>query len=149
MPGRPSPRRVADHEAAHAVIAHVVGFEVTRVHVGRSRDRRGHVLHGYTSFNTPKRSDPLKEGIVRLAGSAAEFLWHGLPDGKATMGDLEAVRRLGFRGRSVAAIMALSRGLVRFYRRDIRGVSRALQSEGRLDRAGFRRACALRRGRER
>lgn len=120
------PIHVARHEAGHAVIAHVLGHEVRRIRVYRSKGKwRGYVLDRAPG----RRSDPLRVGIIYLAGWAAEREFNPrarrLPyEGE---GDVLMIKRMGFRGSSCATLACHARGMVREHREAIAALAAEVQ----------------------
>lgn len=127
------PLWVCRHEAAHAVVAHVMGDWVHSLTV---EPRRG----GWTAHSPRSmHPDPLRQGMIAMAGHAADVLWsrrnplHGPKD------DDLALKQLGFRGPSFPTLLALAQGQCVEHENKIRAVAAALKKSD-LDRRGFLKA---------
>lgn len=119
------------HEAAHAVVAHHVGVHVVGVHV----NARG----GQTICSLPRRPDPLRIGMLTMAGHAADVLWSRFPEAKFPADDLADLRAQGFRGPSLPTLFALAAGACQVNEAQIRRVAAALK-KGDLGRLAFLKA---------
>jgi hypothetical protein len=126
----PRPLTVCRHEAAHAVIAHTTGFHVFELVIDRLG---GHIDHA--SFR--KVPDPLRLGMVWMAGHAADLLWSN--ERMMSVVDHRAMVRMGFYRESFPALLALAQGQCLVYEREIRRVAAALK-KGDLDRRAFLKA---------
>lgn len=72
-------RQLADHEAAHAVLAHKYGAKVVRVVLRRDGVLSGADEKSWQGYaETVGISHPIPASVVVLAGSVAEQLWHGM-----------------------------------------------------------------------
>lgn len=125
------PLWVCRHEAAHAVVAHIVGEHVFAVQLSA----RG----GLTMCSLPRRPDPLRLGMVSMAGHAADVLWSRFPEAKFPPDDLADLRAQGFRGPSLPTLFALAAGQCQVHESKIRAVAAALK-KGDLDRRAFLKA---------
>jgi hypothetical protein len=125
------PLWVCRHEAAHAVVAHELGEHVFGVHLSA----RG----GQTLCQLPRRPDPLRLGMVSMAGHAADVLWNGFREDTFPTDDLADLRAQGFRGPSMPTLFALAAGQCQAHEPKIRAVAAALK-KGDLDRRSFLRA---------
>lgn len=132
--GRSSAARplwVCRHEAAHAVVAHVLGEHVFGVQL----NARG----GQTLTTLPRRPDPLRLGMISMAGHAADVLWSRFPEGKFPADDLADLRAQGFRGPSLPTLFALAAGQCQEHETKIRSVAVALNRSD-LNRGAFLKA---------
>jgi hypothetical protein len=125
------PLWVCRHEAAHAVVAHVLGEHVFGVYL----TARG----GQTLCSLPRRPDPLRLGMVSMAGHAADVLWNGFPEDTFPRDDLADLRAQGFRGPSLPTLFALAAVQCQVHEPQIRAVAAALK-KGDLDRREFLKA---------
>jgi hypothetical protein len=112
--------RVARHEAAHAVVATMLGFQVERVFL-TNRGTGGCVTRD------PRRPCPLMLGMIAMSGHAADRKWSGVPLMLVPAGDHRIVKRLGFSGRSLPTLVALARGQVEVHAELILRVARELK----------------------
>lgn len=108
--------KAAIHEAAHAVVAWRVGYPVTWVELNEDGGSTSH-KPGF---------DPLKLGIVDLAGHAADCKWHGVNKHHIPVDDHWSVTALGFRDRSYTTILSMARAMVEENADEIETVSRWL-----------------------
>jgi hypothetical protein len=123
----------ATHEAAHAVIAHVLGEKVTAV-VLKGRG-------GWCDHSTTRLPDPLRLGIIAMAGHAAEIRSSRFRPGKRTRvpaDDHTFLVSMGFRGRSLATLLSMSLVFVTDYKAEIAAVAKELE-ERDLYEKDFRR----------
>jgi hypothetical protein len=119
------------HEAAHAVVGHVLGEHIVSLTV----DRRG----GMTGTAYGFRFDPLRAGMATMAGHAADVLWSRRSRTTPPPDDHRMLKELGFRGQSFPTLLALAQGQCIEHEATIRRVAAALK-EGDLDRKAFLRA---------
>lgn len=131
------PLWVCRHEAAHAVVAHELGEHVFGVQLSA----RG----GQTLCSLPRRPDPLRLGMVSMAGHAADVLWNGFPEDTFPRDDLADLRAQGFRGPSMPTLFALAAGQCQVHEARIRAVAAALK-KGDLGRRAFLKAMRSARG---
>lgn len=125
------PMQICLHEAAHAVLAHSFGRTIVGIEFDRLGARAG--------YGAPLRIEPIEEGMIAMAGHAAEVLWCRQPVWAAPKDDDRALRAMGFRGRSFPTLLALAQGQCVELERQIRAVASALKKED-LDRRAFLRA---------
>jgi hypothetical protein len=125
------PLWICRHEAAHAVVAHIVGEHVFSVQLSAHG--------GLTMCSLPRRPDPLRLGMVSMAGHAADVLWSRFPEAKFPRDDLADLRAQGFRGPSMPTLFALAAGACQVHELKIRAVAAALK-KGDLDRRAFLKA---------
>lgn len=113
------PRKTSSalHEAAHAVVAWRMGYEVAGVYLTDSG--------GYTK--SALGTDPLPQSIIAMAGNAAEMEWHETPPELVSAVDHYTVLSYGFTGRSLPTILALARGAVVEHESDIDRVADELR----------------------
>lgn len=100
------PIRTCRHEAAHAIVAEVLGYTVLKVVIRGAQDGFNDIASRY------KAVDPLRMGTVYAAGLAAEMRWHRASPRRISASDGQEIHKLGFRGRSKATVLAIARGLV-------------------------------------
>lgn len=122
------PQRVCLHEAAHAVVGHVLGYRVFSLSV--------HRYGGDSAQMGPRRPDPLQHAMVALAGHAAEVLWCRQPVTHVPQDDHLELVAMGFKGRSFPTLLALAQGQCRTHEVRIRAVAAALKARD-LDRKAF------------
>lgn len=97
--------QVARHEAAHAVIAELVGHEVISVKLTRPGYGVCKVRHTC--------EDPMRLGMIALAGHAADMKWHRFGMWRRVSdSDLRMFRRLGFRDMSAVTVLNIARNLI-------------------------------------
>lgn len=110
-------KRAALHEASHAVAAWRIGYRVSFVELTEDGGSTGH----------DPGCDPLAIGIVTAAGHAADVKWNGMQREHITVDDHLTLVALGFRGRSLASVLGMARGLVEVYAEDIQRVAKELE----------------------
>lgn len=125
------PLWVCRHEAAHAVVAHVLGEHVVSLTV----DARG----GMTATAYGVRFDPLRFGMATMAGHAADVLWSRARPTNPPRDDNRMLGQVGFRGQSFPTLLALAQGQCLEHEAKIRAVAAALKRSD-LDRPAFLRA---------
>lgn len=108
------------HEAAHAVILTVLGGKVRWVQV--FGPGKGEMQP------TMRRLGPLSESIVTMAGSVAENLWHGVPRGFVSGGDLKALRSIGLTPTDLRELWFATARLVRANKSKIWKLAERLKS---------------------
>lgn len=126
-------RSTAIHEAAHAVVAEIVGARVQRVCL--ISDTVGFSEAAYT--HRRGKVDPVARGVVSLAGHEAERRFYRRPRTLLPKGDYEAVLALGCSGDSANALAEIARRMVRWYTPEIKRVAKALLRGGSLNRRQF------------
>lgn len=131
-------RRTADHEAAHAVIAHLYGARVVLLAVDRRDPRCGMTHVGWPTRRG--RADVVAQAVMSMAGHEAEVrFWrrniHWLPATDVRV----CTHQLRCGSMSVDTAGYVARRLVSIYRHKIRWVAQALVQTPtwRLDRRGF------------
>ncbi len=100
------------HEAAHVVIGKLFGLKVRRAHVPlkRGKHKGG---YGFVEYGSLRRIGPVQFGVIAMAGSVAEHMWHGTPKFLASSFDFEDLRKAGFRGEDFRIIWEETSRLVR------------------------------------
>lgn len=122
---------VADHEAAHIVAGHRMGFEIR----GARITREGGVWTGRCTTGDEPLSNRLGSLVMATAGTVAEHLFHGNPEFGLSDGDfLEYQQIVG--GPDVmmslqgvdefTQVWKLTRALIWSERRRVRGIGRSL-----------------------
>ncbi len=103
---KPQAIQLARHEAAHAVAAEVVGHSVQVARLTRKGC-------GYVRVHHGSCRDPMRHGIVALAGHAADMKWgrFGMWRNVSAV-DKHIFDQLGFRDMSAVTILNIARSLV-------------------------------------
>ncbi len=113
--------KVCRHEAAHAVVAHALGFKVLRIKITSEST-------GFTeTYHSEKTPCPMMLGMVAMAGKCADRLWHRLGRGWFPEADLRTVKRLGYSWRAIATLEALAMAQVHEHAETIDRVARELK----------------------
>jgi hypothetical protein len=86
-----------------------------------------------------RKVDPMREGIISLAGHAAAMKWHRWPQYLYPYEDHQAVLKMGFRNRSVNTLLMHARGMVEALAPAIDGVAKELVAAGRIEGKAIRR----------
>ena len=100
------PILVCRHEAAHAIVAELLGYRVLEMRVVGSKGGFCRIASKY------KAEDPLRMGVVYAAGLAAEIKWHRATSRRISLDDGREIHKRGFRGRSKATILAIAQRIV-------------------------------------
>lgn len=120
--------RTARHEAAHAVIAEACGVRVKWVTIVPAED-----YAGLCEYDRRFKRGPLIQGVIAMAGTAAEQLWHGRRYTNVHRYDWQTVNRLDvFHGQDWGLLQDMTRIIVRQRKRQIDRIARALMKRGTL-----------------
>ncbi len=113
--------KVCRHEAAHAVVAHMLGFTVIRIKITGAST-------GFTETSCSKKTTcPMMLGMVAMAGKCADRRWHRIGRDWFPEGDLRTVKRLGYSWRAIATLEALAMAQVEEHADVIDRVARELK----------------------
>ncbi len=127
------PSDTALHEAAHAVIAHLLGVRVTELCLtGKIKGAMG-----YASM-VPTRCKVVQVAILQ-AGQIAECLWRGRPAHNMPSGDLRAMVSKGFSWTGLNIIRADVEKCLRAWKPVVFIVARALERDRKMSGAEFAR----------
>jgi hypothetical protein len=130
-PATLSRRASAYHEAAHAVVGLRLGLKLVRVAIGLKK-RNGRLEHGHVTF-ARGRMDPMRDGMMTMAGTAAEQKWHRMPKSRFSSGDWRYLEeRRGYKPDSILTLLALARAQVDRHAEAIELVAGALLSTGKM-----------------
>jgi hypothetical protein len=96
--------QTAQHEAAHVVVGVALGLRLREAAIGEGSGHGAPGWLGYTLFDVP-RSARMAWVLTLAAGVAWD---RAVGDVPAPDGDTRLLRRLGYRGRAVGALVAAS-----------------------------------------
>lgn len=115
---------VARHEAAHAVIGQHFGCKAKWI----KADKPG---QSFCQFGAMP-CGPVSHGIIMMAGSVAEHLWHGTPKGLASAHDFTVMRKCGFKGEDFRVLWEEASRLVRRNKKKIWRLAKRVHGKGRV-----------------
>jgi hypothetical protein len=114
------------HEAAHAIVAERFGNRVLWVRAGE---------HGKSHTQIGRvKSGPVAYFCVLMAGSVAEWLWHGTPKGAVSAGDGDALNAMGVHGEDFRILWEETARLVRKLKPKIWKLAEQLEGGKRVKR---------------
>ena len=138
-------RSTAIHEAAHAVVAHVMGERVELLTISQRitdtlgcKVRHGNCRIGYTVRRG--KSDPISMAVVSLAGHEAEVIMCGRPIQFLPAGDYKDLLKLGCSERNANVVGWMARKFIRANAKAIRRVAWLLNERGVMTRKQFLKA---------
>lgn len=130
-PANASRRASAYHEAAHAVVGVRLGLKLREVRVRTKKSGRK-ISYGYASF-LRGRIDPMRDGMMTMAGTAAEQRWFRMPKSRASQGDWKYLERYrGYEVDSILTLLDLSRAQVDLHAEGIERVAERLMTTGKM-----------------
>lgn len=103
---------VCRHEAAHAVVLERFGGRWLEAHAPlfTHNKKRG---RGYVGFGDVRKIGPVQLSCVLMAGSVAEYLWHGTPRGLVSAYDLHDLKAAGLKGEDFRIVWQETERIVR------------------------------------
>lgn len=121
----------ARHEAAHVVIGRRFNMKALYAVVHDAKDgEKGHVRWDMRSV---RKVGPLARCIATMAGSLAESLWHGTPEGLVSDSDYETLLSVGLSPACMAELWVHTKRLVRSERKAIWELAERLVAHGKVD----------------
>jgi hypothetical protein len=113
------------------VVNAVYGYKGLEVVLGKRRLKNGAL--GYFRADFRKRQTPIPFGVTTMAGSVAEYLWHGAPPGFVSAGDLKILRDHGFGDECFPELWAIAVRLLRKRKRRVWRLAARLARHGYVD----------------